>query len=541
MQEHKITGEGTNPSPINNHSYPDEIVKTISALFNLQYMILRNQHRRDIAIKFKYDIIILMAFSVLCYSSGYSLGYLFRYLYTAEKYSDLNTIENSAVSILLVFILANFLSYSKFPGQITYNNLRFMPIGLFYYTFIDLIFSTLNKVNILMLLFLSGIATNISSSLVSFTYLTLLVLSLIIFIQVFIETVHAVIRLIGAYTVSLLVFVLIFIIIAVFNENISIFVLQSPAGEVIHIMRNYISYGATTNLTGNILLNICYGAAGIYTCYFINLISYSSVSERITEKKYFVKFDKTAETLLQNTAWYSYFLVSVKYLIRGTRTSSQIILEVVFIVFMFLGYYYKLEIIPYNIYIVIFIASIFPVLLWDFYLSNQWGYEKKGFGLYLFAPVNYREIVVAKNLSYFVLKLPSVLTASFLTGLLISVKLALCVFALLIIINTLMMIIANYNSIRYAYPVNISERLLSKNSRNAVFSLAGFLYLLLLWGISSFLLMILWKIGETFTILLIYFVAAAITVGIYQIMLNKSINEFSAKLGSMYSALKENE
>lgn len=504
-------------------------------------MILRNQHRRDISIKFKYDIIMLITFSVLCYSSGYSVGYLFRYFYIAGKYSDLNTIENSAVSILLVFILANLLSHSKFPGQVTYNNLRFMPIGLFYYTFIDLIFSTFNKVNILMLLFLSGLATYISSSLVSFIGWILLALSLILFIQAVVETVQAVIRPIGSYTVSLLVSILTFIIIAVFNKTIYNFVFQSPPGDVIHKMRNYISYGIIPNVVGNILLNIFYAATGTFVCYFINLISYSRVSQKTAENIYSAKFDKTAETLLQNTAWYSYFMVSVKYLMRSTRTSSQIILEIVFIVFMFMGYYYKLEIVPHNIYIVIFISAIFPVLLWDFYLSNQWGYEKKGFGLYLYAPVNYREIVVAKNLSYFVLKLPSVLTASFLTGLLISVKLALCFFVLLIIVNTLMMIIANYNSIRYAYPVNISERLLSKNSRNAVFSLTGFLYLLFLWGISSFLLMILWITGETIAILLIYFVAATVTVGIYQIMLNKSISEFSAKLGSMYSALKENE
>ena len=516
----------------------------LATLFYLQLSIIRNEFRKDDTFKLVHLILVLLIPLFLFSFFGYSIGYLIKYSHNLGNELNLKVLFYSLNTLIFVLMISNIFSRRKILKQITYRNLRFMPIGLFLFLSVDFVFSFFNKINLFLISLLLGLIVGISSSNEFFFLLFFIVLTLILLIHLFVELADAIINIVRSRaTIFYLVLgITIAIFIFIYQSKLEQITSISPIGLSINTIVYFPSSNSISIVLNSIFNNIIYFVIGSLVYFFVKWLDFLLVTKNITQNTSPIKISKKITSInIFNEELSAFLLKDIKYIIRSSRPLSQIIFEILVVIIFVLSYHYNLNIFPHNIYVTLFIAIILPVLLWDFYLSNQWGLEKKGFGFYLFAPVTYYKMILAKNISYFIIKIPVLIISTFLFGYFISIDIFPYVIFLQVIINLLLIIIANYNSIRFPFPTDLSENLLSKNSPNTRFSMIGFLGLLLILLFSSTLLFIMWKLSESIITLIIFLILTLFLVFSYSFALRSFNKYFVTKKEKMYNSLCSNE
>ncbi len=319
-------------------------------------------------------------------------------------------------------------------------------------------------------------------------------------------------------------------------------ILNTPIGLSIKAIIYFPSSGNINVVSNSFLYNIISFLIGILFYFFIKWVDFLLIAKNIERRTFLIKISKKFSSIgIFNEEILTFLIKDIKYIIRSSRTCSQIIFEILLVIIFTFAYYYNLNIFPHNVYFTLFAAIVLPVLLWDFYLSNQWGLEKKSFGFYLYSPVKFYTIILTKNLSYFIIKIPVLVISTFLFSYFISIKLLPFVIFLQIIINLLLIAVANYNSIQYPFPIDISENLLSQNSPNTRFSIIGFLGLISILLFSVILLFIIWKSNESAITFLIFLFITLFSAFTYLIMLRSISKYFVKQKEKMYFSLRSNE
>lgn len=516
----------------------------LTTLFYLQLSIVRNQFRKDDTSKPVYVILVLLIPLFLFSFLGYSIGYLIKYSHNLGNELNLNVLFYSLNTLIFTLMISNIFSRRKILKQITYRNLRFMPINLFLFLSMDYVFSFFNKINFFLISLSLGLIVGISSSKEVFLFLFFIILTLILLIHLFVELADAIINIVRSRaTIFYLVLGITIAIFIIINQSkLEQIISISPIGISLKTIVYFSSSNNISVISNSILNNIIYFVIGLLLYFLVKWLDFLLVTKNIAQNTSPIKISKKITSInIFNEELSTFLLKDIKYIIRSSRPFSQIIFEILLVIIFILAYHYNLNIFPHNVYVTLFIAIILPVLLWDFYLSNQWGLEKKGFGFYLFAPVKFYKMILAKNLSYFIIKIPVLIISTFLFGYFISVDIFPFVIFLQVIINLLLIIIANYNSIRYPFPIDVSENLLSQNSPNTRFSTIGFLGLLLVLLFSLILLFIMWKLSESIITLIIFLIITLFSVLSYLIALRSFSKYFVTKKEKMYNSLCSNE
>lgn len=516
----------------------------LTALFYLQLSIIKNQFRKDATLKRIYVIFLLLIPLLLFAFFGYSIGYLIKHSHDFIKELDISALYYSLNTLIFALIISNIFSRRKLLKQISFRNLRFLPINLFLFLSVDFIFRVINKINLFLISLMFGLVVGITSSNESFFYLFFLIVSLILIIHLFVEWADAIINIIKSSPtiIYLLLGIIISIIIIINQPKLEYIMNITPISQSIKTIVYFSSSNNKSVILNTALYNIIYFLIGLLVYFLVKWLDLFFVAKNIYQNTSRIKISrKNTSIKIFNKEISAFLLKDVKYIIRSSRSSSQIFFEILLVIFFILTYYYKLNIFPHNVYFILFITIIFPVQLWDFYLSNQWGLEKKGFGFYLFAPVEYYKMILTKNLSYFIVKVPVIIISTLLFGYFVSVNLFPFVIILQIITNILLIIIANYNSIRYPFPIDMSENLLSQNSPNTRFSIVGFIGLLSVLLFSLILLFIMWKLSENIIALIIFLIITLVSVLSYLISLKLFSKYFVAQKEKMYNSLYSNE
>ena len=524
-------------------------MKSLSALFNLQCLLIKNQIKKKQTIntsKTIYIVLFLLIPLVLFLSFGYSIGFLIKNPPNLTIELNSNSIIYSLSGLILMLVISNIFSKRKMHKQITFRNLRHMPINLFLFLSVDLIFSYFNKINLFLFSLLFGLVVGLTSSKDAFFFSSFLIVTLILFIHVFVELIDTIINTFKSR--ATIAYIILGLAVTIFILTIDQSIIKqiinaTPISLSITII---VSFSSINNVSFS-LYPILYNIAGTLICLFgyflFKWLDLLYVVKSIEQNSLLVKLSKKTRLngKLFDEQLSTFLLKDMRFFIRSSRIFSQIFFEILLVIIFVFSYYYNLKIFPHNLYFTIFISIAFPVLLWDFYLSNQWGVEKKGFGFYLFAPIKYNKMIFAKNLGYFFIKIPVLIISVFLFGFFISADIIPFVIFLQIIVNLLLISIANYNSVNYAYPVDISENILSQNTPNTRFSMIGFLGLLLLVCITSILLFFMWKLNGDTISLILFIVVTLFSILSYLITLKKISNYFVSNKENMYISLRSNE
>ncbi len=516
----------------------------LSTLFYLQYSIIKNYFKKKEQKKVIYISLVIVIPLILFSFFGFSFGYLIKSSHNFRNEINLEVLFYSLNTFILVLVIANILSRRKILKQITYRNLRFMPINFILFLIVDFIFSFFNKINLLLISLLLGLITGISSSAETFFILFLIIATLILLVHLLVELTDAIISIIRSR--AIIFYLLLGITIAIF-----VIVNQSKLEQIIKLtpitfsIKTIVYFPLSSSfrvISSTILYNIISLLIGLLVYFSVKWTDYLFITKNSNQSTSPIKTIKKIRIVRIFNEDVSVFLLKdIKFIMRNNRSFSQIIFEILLVFIFTLSYYYNINIFPHNLYFTLFITIIFPVLMWDFYLSNQWGIEKKGFSFYLFAPVKFYNMILAKNLSYFIIKIPVLIISTLLFGYYVSVDIFPFVIFLQIILNLLLITIANYNSIRYPFPIDVSDTLLSQNSPNTKFSMLGFLGLLLVLIFSLILLFFLWRLNEWILTFIIYLVITLLSVFGYFVSLRSYSKYFAKQKEKMYNSLCENE
>lgn len=497
-------------------------------LISLQINLIRNEFTKDNLLKPIFSFGSLLLLMVVFGGFGYSLGYLMIYSNKIKPAIDSIAFLRSIEMLIVLLIIANLFSQRRCYKQLTYKHLRFMPLQLYVLIGVDFLFSSFNRINLFIASLLIGLSFCTSSIDIFFLLKFILIFTLIAVIHLFVVLVDSVFNILRThiklrYMILITSVIIVLTLILLPQIKIENAISESPIGwstNEIVLVNSEISFPI---ILQSILINLICLFCGSLIYILVKLYDYALItknSKTISPK--FGLFNIALKILEKDVELFGYLSKELKCLIRSNRTGSQIVFELFFVVLIVYNYYFNLNIFPRNIYFQLFLAIVFPVLLWDFFLSNQFGLDKKGFKFYLYSPIDFKKLILSKNYSYLIVKIPTLILSSILFSYFIDIKLLPFIILLQLIVNTLMITIGNYNSIKYPSPSDVSENILSQKSPNR-FSMIGFLGLLFVLIFSSFLLFLLWFYHESINVLFIFLVFTAVFMLIYKLLFQRTL------------------
>ena len=275
-----------------------------------------------------------------------------------------------------------------------------------------------------------------------------------------------------------------------------------------------------------ILLNVLFSVIGLLITIITRIFQTNLLTSHVLKKKSKIKkrklqlFDFIS---LFPSGLQPYLRKDVKYIFRCSRSSGAIILELLLLVFV--GYMHFTKSASYTrFYFPAGFVITSSVVTWDFFLGNQWGYEKKGFGYYLFSNVDFNNIILSKNVSFLLVRLPSVLLISIVMCFFFSFKYFPVMILLYLIANVTLLTFTNVVSVKNPFPVELKESSFSKRQPHS-FTWIGMIGLVIYMLLPASLLFTLYKLGTGIIIYSIMLSILAILLIFY-----KNITEHASTL-----------
>lgn len=521
-------------------------MRNIRTLFLLQSRIIINQLKKRNLIRPLYAVIFLTIIMLAIFLFGYSLGELIISSNKTIIEPDIKGILLYSLNILtFALIIAKIFSQNRIYKEITYKNLRYLPINLLGVFGIDFIFSLFNKTSFLLGGLLIGLLSGMYSFDVSFFSLIILVFTLIIFVHLMIVLIDSIIRLINyrfnqVYFVLAIIVLTFYLIYSLSNDKMELMLLNTPIGWSIKTIIFLPAIKDITVITNAIIYNLISILIGTICYVFIKWKDINNLSKNKKHKHH--QLNNNLLITIINKLGKSYnglIEKDIKYILRSSRGGLIMFGDIIFLFIYISNYYLNFFKIPNDIliYFTLYFSIFFPIFLSDNYLSNQWGMEREAFCFYLYAPINSNNNILAKNLSYFIIKIPALIIIPIVLGYVISLKLIPIAIFMQIIINLSIIIPGNLNSIKAPSPIDLTENALSRRKTKGKSSAIGFFILLFTFLFSFILLFILWEFNFELYSYLIFLLITIMIIIIYFISLNPLSKLFNYQKGKIYKRL----
>ncbi len=463
----------------------------LGVLIWLHWKLFTNQIKDKIIFRsyLSYIFMLLIIF-LFFFGIGYIIALLVNYYVGIKQGSSwVKTASSIYNAIIFTFLFVKIFSPNRLIEPIALKTLNCYPFSFYIFSFVDFCFGMIDKTYIilygLILGFLFGVGVFGLSLTLSFLFLLISLLQIIIIhlLYEFFWGLIIIINLSRKIVFYIFVALILSLVYLFLNNKIPFEALYnySPIGFTFNTI-----YYTSKNYSLQLLsLSLWFFVLIIFSSYiFVNIIRKIginlSVENTITSyyqskenrRNIFQIFNSVTPNL------FPYIEKDFKYILRSRRTLISLAVEIIlcFAILnkLFIEQHLKNETIYFNI----FLVAAIPTMIWDYYLSNSWGFEKSGFGFYIILSSNYKNMIVSKNLSFIIIRLPLLVSVSVAFGLVSNISFIPLVLFLQLILMILLITLSNFNAIRNPYPIDLNENIFS-NKRNIGFSSTGFFYLLI--------------------------------------------------------------
>lgn len=478
----------------------------LKSLIFLYWHILLNEYRKKFFSKNTlFGVVIVVFISIVVLSFGYFLGLLVNY---SRMYPELDVgdpfyfIRVLFIEVIFLFLLLK-ISGSRVLKQINLNTLKLFPVTKSIVFLFDINIGLLDFVSLFFTEFLLAFILSTGAFSISFStgiIFVLFIISLVYFVNVLGELLQSIIKLLSSLpkirtTIVLVIFMVVIYFFAIEHLEWKPLVINNPfswnVGSIfsltilkeIHWLYNVIFLNTLFSIFCSLL------AISIKIIH-ANLFSAHIIIKRISHKKSKIQLNSLLSffpKMLQ-----PYLEKDIKYIYRSSRSLSAIIFELIFLVFVCYMYFTNSKYYDTVYFSAGFIITI-PVLMWDFFLSNSWGLERRGFGFYLYSNIDFGKLPQSKNLGYIIARLPIMILISLTLSIIYSFKYFPVIISLYIILNLLSLSFSNIVSVKNPIPIEFKESSLAEKKQQKI-SWLGFAGLLIYIVLPVLILFILYKI-----------------------------------------------
>lgn len=509
----------------------------IKALILLYYNTIKNEYKEKYFSKnFLYGSLFFFALII----SNIGFGYYFGLVITNFQLKFDILLKNIATAIQLlsiIVILGISISPLNFLNKINLSSLNLFPINKFLIILFKLIIGLIDLRFIMFLVFLItmiikiggfGISFNISFLIIAFSF------SYVLLLHMLSELLKNVIRLITLISIQLkillLTFLFIFFVLLILNEFLyNLFIDKNILALNINVLLSLLFNYQTIGIIQIITLNII-------TCFLLFIIIMPieiyisdlmlSYNQNTIYSRRELFFNKICRKFLNH-----YLIKDLKYLLRGKQPIMAIFTELLILFFVYLLSISNIKIFD-SEYLIIALQVISTTIMWDIYLNNYWGYEKSGFGFFIYSNINYKSLIFSKSISFIFIKIPLILISTFVLCYIYSFNYFFTILLLSLVLNLILMILSNYVSNKNPISINLNEDSFSKSTNN-VFSIIG-IYIYIIG--SAFLFFILYEFGSVvFYIILVLLLCVFLFV--YKITLNHTVSTLKKHKENIYEKL----
>lgn len=513
-------------------------MKKISALLFLYRKLINN----NLETKTQFlQISLLMIAFLLFFTIGYSISSVYYHVRESAEYVSLKKIIfYLLITILLINTLRTVYSRNSLINQSNIKWLQYYPINLFDIVLVDTLFGLIDLPYLILLGVGFGTVSGSDADAETRVVLILLVLVTILVFYFITEMLGNIVNL--AYLLNKEIRQVVFLLFGM----LLVYVLyatnsmHNPYLEAVFSKFSFLSEISILPTENSLFLNylnlslismvilffVHFGIRLIYIHHSQNGVTTRTASHKISLRI----------PIPQKIELYHYLTKEIKYLMRSKNAFMAIWGELIILGFIYLNFSAKESLNDY--YLAIFIATAMPIFMWDNILSNQWGADKSGFGIFLIYPLKVENLVILKNLTVLLIKFPIIAISSLFFGFIFQHDLAPFVFLLHLIVLFSALIFANRTSIINPSPQDLEENAFSQN-RAVKFSLFGFIGLLLgfILPISLVVVLKLFKFGLESYFVFISVLALVFTT--YLISLKRLTNLFNRQKEKIYQRLIE--
>ncbi len=519
-------------------------------LFYLYWRIAANDLKEKFFSKSTFaGAIVLIILSIFFIAFGYSLGYGIIYSYYHHEFK-MGVSVNYAVKLFLMmsvfFIMANALAPLKFMKQLNYHVLKIFPINTAAIFTFDLIIGFID----LRLVLLFEVLISLTAGTGGFSFSILHSLSLLIMSVSLIYLIHLTTELIRSFVkvlTSLLTYKIIGAIIATAilayffilkNIPLKYFLRNNPIAWNINSIFSYVLFKDVHWIYNSIMINLVCSVGLFAAIIAVRMLHNNLVSQRLIHENQAFKEKKKRITFpisIFPDNIRMYLMKDMRYISRSNRVLTAVFVEIIIICVVFYFHFTHSRIYDHFLVAMGFII-IGPVMLWDFYLSNYWGFEKIGFGFYLFSPAEMRYAILSKNISFIFVKSILILLMSLTVSLLYSFKYFMPVLIINFILVLIMIMFSNIIAVRNPYPVDLKEDTFSQ-TQPGKFSLAGFIGLLLYLILPCLLIFVIYKSGAGIIFYASSLLILSLCAALYFFMLAYSSSLLNEEKETIYKTL----
>ncbi|MHB8337195.1 MAG: hypothetical protein ACYC6P_16550 [Ignavibacteriaceae bacterium] len=483
----------------------------MKSLFFLYGRILVNEYKERFFSKNTLSGVVLIIFlSIISVGLGFFLGFFVNYTRT---HPELNA-GDPFYGIRMVFfqvagsvILIKAASSARILKQVNLNTLRLFPVKKSEIFLFDINIGIVDFISLYLIELLLGLIAGAGGFSISF-YISIVFIifccSLVYFVHVISELVQSVRKLLSSLpkvrtTIAVLLFLMPLYFFVIKKISWRIVINNNPLSWNVSSIFSLTIFGESHWIFDLILLNIIFSMIGLIFAISIKIIHANLFSAHILQKTQEVKKKKiqlSGLAFLFPEKLQPYLEKDIKYIFRSSRSLSAIIIELLLLVFV--GYMHLTNGKHYDsIYFPAAFVIAFPVIIWDFFLSNSLGFEKSGFGFYMYSNVNFNGILLSKNVSFLLVRLPVILLVSLVMSILFSFQYFPVIILLYLILNFTSLMFANIVSVRNPYPVDFKESSFSQKQQQS-FSMIGFIGLMIYLILPTAILFTLYKLGAGF-------------------------------------------
>ncbi|NLT51971.1 MAG: hypothetical protein GXX85_13775 [Ignavibacteria bacterium] len=507
-------------------------------LFKLNWRIFVNREFTDKdTSRFSASMIIGLLFMVfLSLLMGITMGFTFvNYDLFGDAQFNKTDFVNLNLSVwFLIIILVKVFSPKKILSGLEIKKIKYLPLKLYEIFTADLIMGLLDRWYIMpfgMMIGLFAIIGAFSISLIfSFSILLGILLNILV-LHIVSETFMIITGIIIGDFKKIIFTVLVVIILSfLYLQNIdynSLISFMPPVLLFQNILDNSAGNSGIT-LPTLLIIYLSIILTGIAAYYILRWYEFNKLTENLQnpKKNSAENYSFRSLSFIRNISLKKEIIL----IFLSTRSRSVFLGEIILVIFFL--FYHK----DFNLFIAQIICAV--MIGWFGYLSVCWGYDKAGFGTYLFTPIKIKQQILAKNLIFFLVRIPIVVIYLLMTAFLFSSEYLAVAFLLIITTMFITTICSNFFSMYEIKPVETKEPAIKMNTNFKVkfnlipFALVAFQFIILL--IMIFVFYTFRTSAVTYSIYIAVFIIAIL---IYYPTLKKAEKVFQERKEIIYKEL----
>ncbi len=522
----------------------------MKSLLYLYTRLIVNEYKKKFFSKnIFFGALIIILLSILSIGMGFGLGYFVNYADTQKGLHIGNPfyfLNNIFTEIIFAIIILKTSPKTRLFGQFNLTVLKLFPLKKRQIFLFDINIGLFDYMSLYLSELILGLIAGAGGfSLSAYAVFAFLIfcLSLVYFIHMIGELLHSITRLLSSLpkirtSVLMLLFAAVVYITVLKDNSIRYLINNNPLSWNVSSVFSFIIFNEGHWLLDIIIFNIVWSLACIFLIIMIKSFHDKLFSAHIIQINKNIKnkkFQLLILTMIFPSKLQPYLEKDIKYILRSSRSLSAILIELMMIVFVVYMHFNHTRSYNYFYFPAGFII-IFPSMMWDFFLSNCWGFEKKGFGFYMFSNTYIDSLIPSKNLSYILVRLPLILLVTLVLCILFSFKYLPTILILYIIVILITLSFSNLVSVKNPFPVDFKESSMSRQQQQKV-SLIGFIGLIADLILPSAVLFIVYKVGLGFITYSILAILLILILIIYRIMISYSSSLLNKQKEIIYKKL----